>query len=133
MAIAQDQVTIPPRESARFPEAVHDEAMRLARPELIHSLRRDLGASLLAVIVDAPTARTVDEWAGGKSKPTPAQEQRLRAAYEVVRTLRAWEAADTIRAWFVGMNPLLGDTSPALMLAKDPAAVLEAAHGLIAT
>ena len=104
----------------------------MALPELIRSLRKDLGAALLAVIVDAPTARVVDDWARGKPAPEPQAEQRLRCTYEVVRTLRAWEASDTIRAWFVGMNPLLGDTSPALMLAKDPAAVLEVAHGLVA-
>ena len=132
MAVAHERVTIPPRESDRFPQAIHEEATQLAIADLVRSLRKDLGASLLAVMVDVPAARIVDEWARGKATPTPVQERRLRAGYEVVRTLRAWEAADTIRAWFVGMNPLLGDTSPALMLAKDPAAVLEAAHGLIA-
>ena len=132
MAIAHERVTIPPRGSDHFPQAVHEEAMQLAVTDLVRSLRKDLGTSLVAVLVDVPAARIVDEWARGKATPTPVQEQRLRAAYEVVRTLRAWDAPDTIRAWFVGMNPLLGDSSPALMLAKDPAAVLEAAHGLIA-
>lgn len=86
----------------------------------------------MVVIVKVPTARIVEDWARGKQAPVPRAEQWLRCTYDVVRTLRAWDAPDTIRSWFVGMNPLLADTSPALLVAKDTAAVLEAAHGLIA-
>ena len=38
-----------------------------------------------------------------------------------------------VRAWFVGLNPDLGDRVPALVIADDPARVLAAARGFLAT
>jgi hypothetical protein len=87
---------------------------------------------LLAVVVGVPSVRVIDAWVAGTAAPDPAQERLLRAAYEVVQTLLPWEAAATIRAWFAGMNPELDDRSPALVLAEDLAAVLRAAHAIIA-
>jgi len=40
-------------------------------------------------------------------------EQRLRAAYEIMALLLRFDGPGTVRAWFIGMNPVLGDDSPA--------------------
>lgn len=124
--------TLPPREDGGFPAAVHALATRRSWRAIVRSLRRDLGAMLLAVSVRAPSTAIVDAWAAGTQAPDPEQERLLRAAYEIVQTLLPWDAAATIRAWFAGMNPELDDRSPALVLAEDPTLVLHAAYAFIA-
>ena len=42
--------------------------------------------------------------------------QRLRTSYYVAGILIERESAKTIQAWFQGMNPELGDQSPAALL-----------------
>jgi hypothetical protein len=55
-------------------------------------------------------------WALSKRTPQPAAEQRLRAALQVFLLLQSEENAHIARAWLIGMNPQLGDSSPAEVL-----------------
>ncbi len=124
--------SLPAREDDAFPVAVHEQALHIARHDLIFSLLEDLGAPLIARITEESDGQTVAAWTRGASAPNASQEQRLRATYEIVQTLRAWERPDTIRAWFAGANPELGDASPTRVVARNPSAVLDAAYAFIA-
>ena len=97
--------------------------------ELARELRQVLGPELTALIAEsAGTAEIAD------AKPTSPREttQRLEAAHQIVELLRGLESPEGIRAWFLGLNPLLDDTPPAIALATDPDAVLKTAHALAA-
>ena len=59
-------------------------------------------------------------------------EGRLIKTLGIVGILRSVEAMSTIQAWFAGMNPLLDDQSPAIVLATDPDAVVLAAQDFVA-
>ena len=65
-------------------------------------------------------------------------EDNLRFALQVVHILGTREASDTIRAWFAGMNDLLADENPALLIGAGPDAntkkrILGAARHFIAS
>jgi hypothetical protein len=79
--------------------------------------------------------KTVTRWANGEVSDVRdyTVEQRLRTAYEIAQLLLIEESPRTVRAWFIGLNPELGDTSPAEAISegrlKD---VLAAARAFIA-
>ena len=60
-------------------------------------------------------AKTVTRWANGEVAEIrdPEVERRLRTAYEIALMLLGGDSAPTVRAWFLGIDPQLGDTSPA--------------------
>lgn len=121
-----------PSEAATFARRMHEQAQRVEARSLVRSLVSDLGVALTARLAGVADERLVCAWAEGRRPLPAARERPLRAAYEVVQTLRRWEATDTIRAWFVGANPELRDMAPARLLATDPQAVLDAAYGFLA-
>lgn len=97
--------------------AAHDEAMRLGTQDLARELRDLLGARLVALLAGVRETRAVHEWAAGhreiKSLQTAA---RLRVAYQAARVITARDRAEVAQAWFQGLNPNLGDRSPARVL-----------------
>ncbi len=113
-------------------QAAHDEAVRLDVPDVARVLQDTLGQSLTGLIADVRNVKAVGKWARGERTPHPEVAQRLRHAYQVVQLLRPVESPATIRAWFLGLNPLLDDTPPALVLRQDPVAVLKAARAFAA-
>jgi len=56
----------------------------------------------------------------------------LQSALHVVELLRSQEDDETIRSWFRGMNPDLGDRSPALVVRDKPEDVIQAARAFLA-
>ncbi len=57
------------------------------------------------------------EWAKGtRTVQNAADEHRLRVAYEVAALLVKRDSPETAQAWFQGLNPELGDQSPARLL-----------------
>jgi hypothetical protein len=113
---------------ARLAQEAHDDAVRVSVSEAARTLQDTLGQSLTGLIADVRNAKAVGQWARGARLPHPETAQRLRHAYHVVRLLRPVERPAGIRAWFLGLNPLLDDTPPAIALRTDPAAVLKAAR-----
>lgn len=113
-------------------QVVHGRAVRLTVPSIVSSLQDVLGQRLVAVIAGVSDAKAVGKWARGERSPHPDAEQRLRHAFQIVQLLLERESADTVRAWMVGMNPDLEDHAPALVLAEDPACVLQAARSFLA-
>ena len=105
-----------------------DEIAHVALPDLVRQLTEVVGAPLAAVLAQAPTVQDVEQWARGEQTPDAAMERRLRDAQRVVRTLLQTESTEVVQAWLMGMNPMLDDQAPGLVLADDPASVLFAAR-----
>lgn len=77
-------------------------------------LQEVLSRKLTAYIAGVKDAKTVTRWAHGEVADIRVEsEQRLRTAYEIVQLLLQFDTAPTVKAWFIGMNPQLGDRSPA--------------------
>jgi hypothetical protein len=112
--------------------AAHGDAVRQDVAQIAAALQETLGQSLTAFVVDVRNTRAVGKWARGERAPHPQAEQRLRHAYHVTQVLGQVESQGTIRAWFLGLNPLLDDTPPAVALREHPAAVLKAARAFAA-
>lgn len=93
-----------------------------------------LGAKLVAYITDADDT-TVRRWCSGANAPRDAAERRMLAASHIAHMLlEAGDATHTVRAWFMGMNPQLGDETPADVIRTDrPREALAAARAFIGT
>lgn len=76
-------------------------------------LREVFGVKMTAYLAKVADPKTVARWIGGDQHPRPKAESRLRAAFQVFQFLQQCDSPHTVRAWFVGMNPELGDVSPA--------------------
>lgn len=113
-------------------QAVHGQAARLPIAAIARYVEDVLGQRLTAVVAGTSDAKAVSKWASGKRSPHPDAERNLRHAFHVVQLLMQRESAETVRAWFVGMNPDLDDAAPAILLADDPARVLQAARSFLA-
>lgn len=96
--------------------------------DVVLALRDLLGSELTAQIAGVHDARTVDAWARGERQPRPVSVRRLRDGLRISSMLLEIETAAIVRAWFGGMNPLLGDRSPASVVGHDLAAVERAAR-----
>ena len=105
-------------------------------PEIVDDLRKALGAKLVAYIAGVSETRTVREWAEATRRPTPAAEDRLRLTHRVVTLISQSEGEAIVPTWFQGLNPQLGDRSPARVLHEDSfdeagARVLAAANAFV--
>jgi len=96
-------------------QQIHRQALVAPLAELARFLQELLTRRLTAYIAGVQDAKTVTRWANGEVTEIRdlAVEQRLRTAYEIAQLLLDAESTPTIRAWFLGMDPRLGDTSPA--------------------
>jgi hypothetical protein len=94
----------------------HTQAVRMPVPELIGELREILGAKLVAYVGSVRETRAVREWAEGTRNPKGDTTKRLRLAFQVAKSIAASDGPETAQAWFQGLNPLLGDVSPARLL-----------------
>ncbi|WP_212745918.1 hypothetical protein [Sinomonas susongensis] len=90
--------------------------MSLDVPALTGGLAEMLGPNLVAYIGSVKATRSVRLWATGERTPSPAVVRRLRDSYQIAGFLNGSHPTETVQAWFQGMNPLLGDASPARLL-----------------
>jgi len=79
-------------------------------------------------ITDALAERHRAASDSGFMPPWPVMQNALH----VVELLRSQEDDETIRSWFRGMNPDLGDRSPALVVRDKPEDVIQAARAFLA-
>lgn len=103
-------------EDLRRATEAHRSAIEAQPPYMAASLQDALGQKLVAYIVNVTDPKTVTRWAEEERKPTSDNESRLRIAFYVFQLLNELESSHTVRAWFAGLNPLLGDESPATAL-----------------
>jgi hypothetical protein len=92
----------------------HRTAVASSIADIAAFLQDALGQKLVAFMVEVEDPKTVGRWASGKRSPQDLDvERRLRDAHQIFRLLLTKESPYTVRAWFVGLNPQLGDESPA--------------------
>ena len=112
--------------------AAHERSVGLSVAEIAAELQAQLGQALLGVIV-GKNARTLARWAHATVRPPQASEKLLRDTFQVLEILCLVHSADVVRAWFMGMNPDLGDASPAEALSEGRSReVMAAARSYVA-
>lgn len=96
-------------------DQVHRQATLAPVSEVAGTLQELLSRRLTAFIAGVNDGKTITRWASGEVETIRdhEMEQRLRTTYEIARLLMAGDAPRTVKAWFIGLNPQLGDTSPA--------------------
>lgn len=95
----------------------HDYAIRAPFPFVAKELTEILGAKLVAYIAGVSETRAVQEWsARGREPKAPGVAPRLRLAFQVARLISQRDSHEVAQAWFQGLNPQLGDRSPARLL-----------------
>lgn len=111
--------------------AVSPETTTVTRSELLDRARTVFGDRRSEFIRtrDPDHAVGLDEIA---AKLDEIQLAPLRDAVSIACKLHDVEAPSTIQAWFVGMNRMLGDQAPALVIRDDPEAVRRAAKYFLA-
>jgi hypothetical protein len=116
--------------------AAFNDSIRQSLPQIVSELRSRLGAKLVAYIANVSETRAVRAWAEGERTPAPNTDRRLRLAYQVATLIDSSEGDGVAATWFQGMNPQLGDRSPARVLREDRTdegmgQVLKAAQGFV--
>jgi hypothetical protein len=114
----------------------HREALRLPATAVVAKLVEIVGRKLTAYIGGVKDARAVDRWIAGGEIYGDA-EQRLRFAFQVVRTLSEHDSPGVVQAWLTGVNPELGDRVPLRLLRESEIdavapAILSAARAFLA-
>ena len=123
--------------SSRPDSGAHVRAFRSEFPDVVTELRQLLGAKRCAVLGSVQETRVVGQWAAGSRKPPATVERRLRVALQAAAPIAEADSPAVAQAWFLGMNPLLDDRSPLLLLSDgglDEAqpAVMGAARAFVA-
>ena len=95
----------------------HDHAMRVPFATAAKELRELLTPRLVAYISGVRETRAVHQWADGTREAKSGEvEDRIRFALQVALLLNEHDAPRVVQAWFQGLNPHLGDRSPARLL-----------------
>lgn len=98
----------------RLAERAHRQSVHASVAEVAGYLQELLSRRLTAYIAGVKDARTVTRWASGEVENARYEnEQRLRTAYEIAQLLVRFDSPRVVKAWFIGLNPQLGDVSPA--------------------
>jgi hypothetical protein len=115
-------VTAAQTQAARDPASAHVSLAGYERSVqplqvVVRELRDMLGAQLAAYIADVKETRAVHEWADGTREVRGLdRQQKLRIALRVAVMLAERDSPAVVQAWFQGLNPKLGDHSPARLL-----------------
>lgn len=98
----------------RLAERAHRQSVHASVAEVAGYLQELLSRRLTAYIAGVKDAKTVTRWASGEVENARYEnEQRLRTAYEIAQLLVRFDSPRVVKAWFIGLNPQLGDVSPA--------------------
>src|SRR5665213_1617670 len=124
------------RSSPRPDLAAYNETLRMRPEALVAELAAILGKKLTALIAGVKDTRTVEAWMAGREGGRKFDADRIRLTLRIARMLRARDDARVVQAWFMGLNPQLGDRSPARLLregdlASDGAEVMGAARAFL--
>ena len=115
-------------------ERAHRQAVRAPVPDVASYLQDLLSRRLVAYVAGVKDAKTVSRWANGEVKEVRQEsEARLRIAYEIAQLLVQFDSPRIIKAWFIGLNPQLGDESPADAIRKGRLKEAKAAARAFAT
>ncbi len=92
---------------------VHRQAIETSVPDIAATLQDILSRRLVAYVAGVKDAKTVSRWANGEVAARDESEKRLRVAFEIAQLLLQFDSPRVVKAWFIGLNPQLGDVSPA--------------------
>jgi hypothetical protein len=98
------------------------ESVTLPLPKLVAGLVEIIGKKITAYICQAKDVRTVDRWIEG-GEPYKGVEPKLRTAYHLAKLLNDYESNRIVQSWILGLNPQLGDVSPARLLREEDVAI----------
>ena len=97
--------------------AAYNEAARMTQAQLVTALRELLGAKLVAYLGRVKETRAVRQWAEGtRTVNSDTDVERLRIAYRAARLISEHDTPEVAQTWFQGLNPILDDRPPALLL-----------------
>ena len=106
--------------------AAAERARRWPTALVVSALVELLGAPLVAYIANERRTATVLAWASGDATPDERTEARLRLALHVAGAIADHDGVRIAASWLQGVDPDLGERSPARLLREqDPAAVRE--------
>jgi len=91
----------------------HQKSVVFEVKDIAGYLQEVLGQKLVAYMAGVADPKRVGRWAQGMQIPRAEAERRLRAAFQIFHLVAGEDSVHVARAWFVGMNPQLGDDSPA--------------------
>jgi hypothetical protein len=92
-------------------------SIRASFEHVVKDVSGILGPKLVAYIGGVTETRAVQQWAAGHREPkNPDLEKRLRLAAQLARLIAGTDGDGVAQAWFQGLNPQLGDRSPARLL-----------------
>lgn len=95
-------------------ERAHRQSLHASSAEVAGYLQELLSRRLVAYVAGVKDAKTVTRWASGEVENVRHEnERRLRTAYEIAQLLVRFDSPRVVKAWFIGLNPQLGDVSPA--------------------
>lgn len=98
-------------------EQAHKLSVRVPLDQAVRELQGVLSRRLVAYIAGVRSTKTVTRWASGETTDIRQPSvDRLRTAYEIMQLIGGYETPAVIHAWFTGLNPQLGDESPAQAL-----------------
>jgi hypothetical protein len=121
---------------ARPDLTAHNEIVRMKPSVLVAELAAILGKKMTALIAGVKDTRTVDAWIAGREDGRKFDADRLRLALRIAKMLRERDDARVVQAWFMGLNPQLGDRSPARLVRDgdvltDGEAIMSAARAFL--
>src|SRR5438552_3885058 len=96
--------------------STYGRVIKMTVPSVAQKLEELLGAKLVAYIAGVTEARAVRKWSQGEREPRPDVVERLRIALRVALMIAESDGPGVAQAWFQGLNPQLGDRSPARLL-----------------
>ena len=100
--------------TVRRPAAdAHKKAVVIEINEIARYLQELLGQKLVAYMAGVSDPKVVGRWAQGTQPPRDEPDRRLRTVLKICHLLLSQDNTHAVRAWFIGMNPQLGDDSPA--------------------
>jgi hypothetical protein len=96
-------------------QQTYRRSMEAPVSEIAGFLQELLSRRLTAYIAGVTSGKTISRWASGEVAEVRDHEteRRLRTSYEIAQLLLDRDSAQTVKAWFIGLNPQLGDVSPA--------------------
>lgn len=95
----------------------HDGTVRLDIHEVVRRLNNHLGATLVALLAGSRDSKAPYRWASPDGPvPRDDTQDRLRVAHRLWVAIADAEDEHTARAWFIGINPVLDETSPVMAL-----------------
>lgn len=121
----QDSTVLMTGDHSASPDlAAYQEAIALSTPDLVSELARLLGLGLVAYLGSTTEISTVRQWAQGTQALASERDiERLRLAFRAARLLVSRDCKEVAQAWFQGLNPSLGDLSPARTLREGDLAI----------